>query len=306
MKPKRLGRGLKGLIQPSEPAGPPAIRRTSVPPVEQPLRERSAEPAVAAPTGVLELPIGQIQPNPFQPRAAFLEEDLEELKSSIAEHGLLQPVVVRPSPLGYELIAGERRLRAVKALGRESIPAIIRHAEDEEMQTLALVENIQRVDLNAIEKARALKAMMRNFGLTQDDVAARVGKARTSISNLTRLLDLPGVIQDMVMAGELSGSQARAVLLVQGAERRIALAQRAAKLGLTVRKIERLAAELQEGGRPSGEAVVADPYIVDLETRLREALGTKVEMKARGHGGAITIRYHDAGELDRILALLGA
>ncbi len=311
MKPKRLGRGLSGLIKSSESKTLPAERVSR--PASGP--EASA-PAQAAPgsiagvpiaqpvsTGVRELPVAQIQPNPFQPRSVFGEDDLEDLKTSIAEHGVLQPVVVRRGGAGFELIAGERRLRAVKALGWASIPALIRPAEDQEMQTLALVENLQRVDLNAVEKAKALKAMMRNFGLTQDEVAARVGKARTSISNLVRLLDLPGVIQDMVLAGDLSGSQARAILLAHGTERRIALAQRAARDGLTVRKIEELAkAERQGPTEPKPE----DPYVKDLESRMRESLGTRVQLKPRGKGGTISIGYHDANELDRLLELFGA
>ena len=160
------------------------------------------------------------------------------------------------------------------------------------------------MDLNAIEKAKALKAMMRNFGLTQDEVAARVGKARTSISILVRLLDLPGVIQDMVSEGRLSGSQARAVLLAHGTERRIALAQRAAKEGLTVRKIEALA-KMERGGGAKAEKP-EDPYVTDLENRMKEALGTRVQLKPKGRGGSITIGYHDANELDRLLELFGA
>ncbi|MDA1195562.1 MAG: ParB/RepB/Spo0J family partition protein [Planctomycetota bacterium] len=249
-----------------------------------------------------EISVAEIRPNPYQPRTSFSEAGLAELRDSIAEHGVLQPVVVRPAAVGFELIAGERRLRAVKALGHVAIPAIVRRAADEEMQTLALVENLQRVDLNAIEKARALQAMMRNFGLTQEEVATRVGKARTSISNVVRLLELPSVIQDLVSEDHLSGSQARALLLAHGVERRIALARRAVRQGLTVRQIERLA-KAERSGEPVARE--PDPYMKDLETRLQQALGTRVELRAKGRGGAITIGYHDAGELDRLLGVLG-
>ncbi len=345
MKPKRLGRGLSGLIKSSEPktlppsriqrpgAAEPADRSTAdaqdggeagvvTPDVraadapastleaaQDTVEDGSAGGAVALPvaqpvaTGVRELPVGDIRPNPFQPRSIFGEADLTDLMTSIGEHGLLQPVVVRRGGAGFELIVGERRLRAVRALGWDRIPAVVRPAQDQEMQTLALVENLQRVDLNAIEKARSLKAMMRNFGLTQEEVAARVGKARTSISNLVRLLDLPGVIQDMISAGDLTGSQARAILLAHGAERRIALAQRAAREGLTVRKIEQLARAERRGPR---ELEDEDPFIKDLEGRMREALGTRVRLAPRGQGGTITIGYHDAEELDRLLERFGA
>jgi ParB family chromosome partitioning protein len=192
----------------------------------------------------------------------------------------------------------------VKALGLERVPAVIREADDQDMQTLALVENLQRVDLNAMEKARALQAMMRNFGFTQQEVADRVGKARTSISNLVRLLDLQAEIQDLVSDGSLSGAQARALLLVKGPEARLALAMRAVREGLTVRRIEQLAAEKRKPR--SGTSSAPDPYLADLEERLRRALGTTVALKASGGGGRIEIRYHDAGELDRLLELFGA
>lgn len=370
VKPKRLGRGLKGLIKSSdaetlppsrktlpptaEPVAPPPekpIARPVVEPealveaettVERPVSEAPATPEVsravppkpaagpaageppveapaapteavpadapapaapAAATGIRHIPVDDVRPNPYQPRTHFGDDDLDELKQSIDEHGVLQPVVVRPAAVGFELIAGERRLRASSALGLDRIPAIVRRAADEEMQTLALVENLQRVDLNALEKAKALKAMMRNFGLTQEEVAAKVGKARTSISNLVRLLDLPVVIQDLVADGHLSGSQARAVLLAHGVERRIALAHKAVKQGLTVRQIERLAKAERAG---EAEPKAADPYVADLEGRLREALGTRVQLKVKGKGGAIVIGYHDASELDRLLGALGA
>ncbi|MDF1701812.1 MAG: ParB/RepB/Spo0J family partition protein [Planctomycetota bacterium] len=365
MKPKRLGRGLKGLIKSSDPETLPPSRKTLPPKVEPvippptranppveaakpetPVAEAPAaevpaaeapkaeapvaevadtpsaatsgavdqeaapadEPKASAPassqaTGVRHIPVGEVRPNPYQPRMNFGDDHLAELKASIAEHGVLQPVVVRPAAVGFELIAGERRLRATTALGHTEIPAIVRRAADEEMQTLALVENLQRVDLNAIEKAKALKAMMRNFGLTQEEAAGKVGKARTSISNLVRLLELPVVIQDLVSDGHLSGSQARAVLLAHGVERRLALARRAVKQGLTVRQIEKLA-KAERGG--SAAASEPDPYLADLEGRLRESLGTPVQLKAKGKGGSIVIGYHDAGELDRLLGVLGA
>jgi ParB family chromosome partitioning protein len=307
VKPKRLGRGLRGLINRSdEPAAPPS--RTAPPPIPaaaKPVPGVAPATAPAAPVaGARDLAVDLIEPNPYQPRRAFGEDDLAGLKASIKEHGLLQPIVVRRGPAGFELIAGERRLRAVKALGLERVPAVIREADDQDMQTLALVENLQRVDLNAMEKARALQAMMRNFGFTQQEVADRVGKARTSISNLVRLLDLQAEIQDLVSDGSLSGAQARALLLVKGPEARLALAMRAVREGLTVRRIEQLAAEKRKPR--SGTSSAPDPYLADLEERLRRALGTTVALKASGGGGRIEIRYHDAGELDRLLELFGA
>jgi ParB family chromosome partitioning protein len=217
---------------------------------------------------------------------------------------VIQPIAVRRSALGYEVIAGERRLRAAQALGLDSIPAVIREASDEEMQTLALVENLQREDLNAMEQARALRSMMSNFGLTQEDVSARVGKARTTIANIVRLLDLPTEIQKLVEEGQLSGAHARALLAVRGDERRLALARLCVVEGMTVREVERRAAL----GPPLGKRRErpSDPFLGDLEDRLRRTLSAKVRILPRGRGGKIEIRYSDAADLDRILEALRA
>lgn len=293
MRPKRLGRGLSNLIQPAE--------ETSA--VERRMR---AAPTGSPPTpGAQEIPLARIRPNPFQPRSRFDETALEELADSIREHGVLQPVVVRATPTdGYELVAGERRLRAAQKVGLEAIPALVREASDQELQTLALVENLQREDLNAVEKARALRAMMRNFTWTQEDVARRVGKARTTIANLLRLLDLPDEILGMVEAGALTGAHARAVLQAEGTERRLVLARLAAAQGLSVREIEKRARSGPTIGKRKQRSV--DPYVRDLEARLQRSLSTEVHLRPRGKGGRIEIRYQDAEQLDRILDLLDA
>jgi ParB family chromosome partitioning protein len=248
--------------------------------------------------------VAAIRANPFQPRTTFREDALEELKASIRAHGLIQPIVVRRSPTGYEVLAGERRLRAAQALGLTEIPAVVRDATDEEMQTLALVENLQREDLNAIEQARALRAMMSNFGLTQEHVAERVGKARTTIANVVRLLELPGEIQRMVEEGLLSGAHARALLAVKGDERRAILAKACAQEGLSVREVERRAAAGPTiGKRRRGST---DPFVADLEDRIRKALSAPVKIRSGRKGGAIEIRYHDATDLDRLLEVFKA
>jgi ParB family chromosome partitioning protein len=231
---------------------------------------------------------------------------LQELADSIRTHGLLQPIVVRASLGGFEVLAGERRLRASKAAGLTQIPAIVREATDEEMQTLALVENLQREDLNAMEKARALKAMLGNFGLTQEQVAARVGKARTTIANILRLLELPPEIQQWVEEGKLSGAHARALLLAKGLERRLELAKLAVTFGLSVREVERRAGA--EGGatKSAESGRGGDPFVKDLAKRLERALSTNVRVVPRGKGGRIEVRYHDAADLDRLLDLMNA
>jgi ParB family chromosome partitioning protein len=297
VKAKRLGRGLSSLINRTEGAVADREAATTAAP------ER-ATPGPEAAAGVRRLPLAAVRPNPFQPRARFDEAALEELTASIREHGILQPIVVRRTPVGFEVIAGERRLRAAQALGLESLPAVVRDATDEEMQTLALVENLQREDLNAMEKARALRAMMRNFELTQEGVAERVGKARTTIANLLRLLDLPAEIQAMVEEGVLTGAHARAVLQVRSTSGRIELARKAAARGWSVREVERRA----RGGPKAGTRRVEtrDPYLKDLEDRLRRRLGAEVRMRARGKGGRIEIAYTDNDDLDRLLEALDA
>lgn len=323
MKPKRLGRGLSGLLSRSSDAPPaaaaslPAEARSGVPalggrlgPASPPPVPGALAPAVdpaKAEGDTRKLPLGAIKPNPFQPRTSFDEAALQELADSIRAHGLLQPIVVRRGIGGYEVLAGERRLRAAKLAGLTEIPALVRGATDEEMQTLALVENVQREDLNAMEKARALRSMMGNFSLTQEQVSERVGKARTTIANILRLLDLPGEIQRWVEEGRLSGAQARALLLIKGTEKRLSLARLAVDLGLSVREIERRAgAQTPEGVGASKTGATRDPFLSDLAGRLQRALGAKVRLLPRGKGGRIEIRYQDAHDLDRLLETLKA
>lgn len=307
MKAKRLGRGLSGLIKATDeveaPTAPPA-RGTVAPgpasPTAPPRPAATASPGLVAVT--------EIRPNPFQPRETFDETSLDELTASIRVHGVLQPVVLRRGVRGYELIAGERRWRAAQKAGLSEIPAVVRAATDAEMQTLALVENLQREDLNAVEKARALRAMMRNLELTQEAVAGQVGKARATIANLLRLLELPDVVQAMVEDGSLSGAHARALLRAKSDDRRIRLAREAVQGGWSVREIERRTAgdtapNAATRAKPAGKE---DPYVSDVVDRLRTALGTKVRMLPKGQGGTIEVAYHDARDLDRLLELFGA
>ena len=289
MKAKKgLGRGLSGLINRTDAETPPS---------------RTAPPTAAPPAvGPATVPVAVVRANPFQPRKTFAAEELADLVASIREVGVLQPIVVRPgAPSGFELIAGERRLRAAREAGLEEIPAVVRQATDEEMQLLALVENLQRVDLNALEKARALQSLMQNLGLTQDAVAARVGKARTTIANLVRLLDLPREVQALVEGGQLAGAHARAVLAAKGRDQRVRLARAAAEAGWSVREIERRAKGGSSPPKRRAPAATEDVYLQDVGERLQRALGTRTRIRARGSGGVIEIQYHDASDLDRIL-----
>lgn len=279
--PRRLGRGLGGLIQSTVEPTPDEVRAAD------------------------EVSLEDVRPNPFQPRRVFDPGALAELQSSIAEHGLLQPIVVRRAPAGgFEVVAGERRLRACRALGHQRMRAVIRDVDDAGMQTLALVENVQRADLNPLEKARALKSMMVAQHLTQEDVAARVAKDRTTVANLLRLLELPEDVRNFVEEGRLSGGHARAILQFPTDSRRSQIAALAVAKDWSVRDIERVARLAPGARRKSTQG--RDPFVRDIEDRLRRALSTGVRVRARGKGGTIEIDYGDSKELDALLERFGA
>lgn len=282
LPPRRLGRGLGGLLQSTVP-----------------------EPTTEELKTADELPVDQIRANPFQPRRHFDPSALEELRASIQEHGLLQPIVVRKGPTGgYEIVAGERRFRASKLLGKTTVRAIVREVDDAGMQTLALVENLQRSDLNPLEKARALKAMMTTQGLTQDGVASRIGKERATVANFLRLLELPEDVRVLVEEEKLSAGQAKAILQIPGDTRRSQAAALAVEKQWSAREIERFAQLTPGAKRRTPKAV--DPFLRDLEERLRRALSAAVRVRARGKGGTIEIDYADPIQLDAILDKLGA
>jgi ParB family transcriptional regulator, chromosome partitioning protein len=276
---KRLGRGLGALL--------------------------SADPTPPGPK--TEIPLARIRPNPFQPRRTFAPEALAELEASIRLHGVLQPVVVRPAPGGYELIAGERRWRASRAAGLQSIPAVVRDdLSDQEMLELALIENLQRADLDPIEKARGFRQLI-DQGLTQEEVARRVGHQRSSVANFLRLLELPESVQKVVVAGRLSMGHARALLGLTDQRRQEELCALAVRRELTVRDLEQRVREL-EGREHRKKAVVAPappPWVRDMESRMRGHLGTKVQVRnGEGYQGQIVIEYHGREDLDRLFALL--
>jgi ParB family chromosome partitioning protein len=279
---RRLGRGLSGLLQSTVP--------------------ESTEPAAPAPDARAadSIALVDVRPNPYQPRTTFDEAALRELEASVREHGILQPIVVRRAAGGFEIVAGERRVRAARAAGLERIPAIVREVDDVGMQTLALVENLQRQDLNAIEKAKALKAMMAAQGLTQEKVADRVGKDRATIANLLRLLELPDEVRGLVAEGRLSAGHAKAVLQVVGDARRAQLARLILDRDLSVRDAERYARLQPKPGKRGGGAS-RDPFLADIEERLRRALGVRARIRARGKGGVVELPYADSAALDGLL-----
>ncbi|GMR02834.1 MAG: ParB/RepB/Spo0J family partition protein [Acidimicrobiia bacterium] len=253
--------------------------------------------------GYAEIAINRIRPNPAQPRTGFDQRAIDALASSISSVGLLQPVVVRSDGEDYVLVAGERRLRACKQAGMDLIPAVIRgESDDRTILTEALVENLQREDLSVLEEAAAYRQLMEDFGMTHDEVASQVGKSRSAVSNIIRLLGLPGPIQALLVAGDLTPGHARALLGSEDEAYAIHIAERAVTEGWTVRRVEdamRLRSA-RRGGATGTARSIRPAAIIELEERLQERLGTKVKIDYRGKGGKITIRYTSPEDLERI------
>ncbi len=289
-----LGRGLEALLG--------AERET---PSEE---TKEIAPAGRAP---LALPIANIRPGKFQPRKRFDEAEVEALAKSIREKGILQPILVRPvagEPGMYELVAGERRWRAAQQAQLHEIPALVRELADRDTLEVALVENLQRQDLTAVEEARGYQRMMDDFRRTQEDVAEIVGKSRSHVANTLRLLTLPGAVQTMLDDGRLTAGHARPLVGLDDAER---LAERIAAGGLSVRETEKLAQKVRDGGwealegkRGGAARMGRSPDLIELEHDVSERLGLVVQIKARGESGEVTIRYKSLEQLDDLLAKL--
>jgi ParB family chromosome partitioning protein len=262
--------------------------------------------------GSIELSVDKISFNPYQPRESVDAEKLQELVESIRMHGVVQPIVVRPVGGGrYELVAGERRLRAAIAAGLTTIPAVVRQLTNQQSLQIALIENLQREDINPIEAAAAYRRLTEEFGLTQEEVAASLGKSRSAVANTLRLLNLPTEVQDYVRSGQLSEGHARAILSVQDAEMQRELAQRAVREGLSVRQTERMVREWERrltgvSGIVSRETSSAepDPNVAEIESRLREIFRTKVTLVINKDRGRIEIEFYSSDDLERILSLL--
>jgi len=259
------------------------------------------------------LKVSEIRPNPRQPRQHLDEDRLHELAASIREHGVVQPVVVRPlAEGGYELIAGERRWRACVALGEEYIPAVIKDYDEVEASAVSLIENIQREDLNPVEEALAYRRLMDEFGLTQEELSRAVGKSRPFIANTLRLLALPEQVKDLVFNGRLSAGHARALLALGDAEEQVAVAGEVVSAGLTVREVEELVRRRKgrvnpaAGNENAGAAGGRDPEFEPVEGMLSGILNSRVRIKQRGNGGqgVIEIRFTSRAHLDEIVNIL--
>jgi ParB family chromosome partitioning protein len=259
-------------------------------------------PVASSQEVVREIPVAEITPNPFQPRKSFDAAALGELKTSIEQYGVLVPIIVRRRNGGYELIAGERRWRACAALMRTTIPAIVRASDDRQTLEFAIVENLQRENLNALEEAAGFQHLIDEYGLTQEVLAQRLGKSRPAVANALRLLVLADAIKAMLVDGRLSAGHARALLSAPEAMR-VTLAQRAANEALSVRALERLAASAET---PKGVAAARalSPDERDFEARLRERFGVRASLVRQGKGGRIELRFTNDDELNRLGDLL--
>ena len=266
------------------------------------------EPAIDSPTekvsyadsSIQELEISQIVANPYQPRTQFKQDALEELASSIREHGVIQPLVVTKTSSGYEIVVGERRYRASQLAGLTKIPAIVKSSlHDQTKLEVALIENTQRQDLNAIEEARGYDRMIKEFNLTQDQVAKKVGKSRSAVANTLRLLNLPAEIQRGVIEGKISEGHARAILGLADIEKMILMYSTILEQGWNVRQVESKVREITVKRRM--DAATPDPKLMALETELRGKLGAQVKIQRQGRGGKITIDFYSDEDLEEIM-----
>jgi ParB family chromosome partitioning protein len=281
-KKRGLGRGLDALIEKVEPKSEETVHT---------------------------LPIDRLRPNRFQPRSRFDDAAIEDLAASIRAQGIVQPLVVTLEGEDYAIIAGERRWRAARKAGLEHVPVVVRQvADDRELLELALVENLQRSDLNPIEEAEAYAALQEKFGLSQEEVATRVGKARTTVTNALRLLRLPDEVLDLLREGRLTAGQARPLLGLQDADAQIQLADRAVRDGLSARDLERLAAPpREEAPKPKKPERPVEVHTAAAEERLTRRLQTRVEIKRQGkegQRGELRIHFHSEEELMRLFDVL--
>lgn len=282
-KKRGLGRGLSALIP------------------EETMVYHSEENLNKGP--VVELDISNIESNEDQPRKEFEKEALVELKNSIKQYGIIQPIVVRKKNDKYEIIAGERRWRAAKEANLKKVPCIIKEVDDKQALKLALIENIQRENLNPIEEAHAYKSLLDNYSLTQEEIALAVGKSRSYIANTLRLLNLDNEIMDYVQQGKISSGHGKALLGIRDKKRRLNTAKEIVENKLNVRETERLVSKTKSK-KNNRKKVAKDPFVNEIEENLMRALGTKVTLTAKKSGGKIEIEYYTEEDLQRILEVI--
>lgn len=255
----------------------------------------------------IELQIRDIHPNQYQPRKEFSQEKLQELAQSIEEHGVIQPILVSPLEGGYQIIVGERRWRAANMCGLDTIPAMIKDFTEQEIMEIALIENLQREDLNSIEEANAYRQLMDEFSLTQDEVAQRLGKSRSLIANTLRLLNLPQDTQDLIQENKLSAGHGRALLAVKNKKSRENLVKRVLEEKLSVRELEKIVKNSKDNKKTpkkQRQEALKSPILVELEETLQKSLGTKVNINSKNKRGKIEIEYYSNEDLERILEII--
>ncbi len=302
-KPRHLGRGLASLLGPVTDTGLNEVLAVA---------QESSHPKLPVDKelqgSLVDVRVDEVSPNPYQARTVWKDEDLHELAESIKANGVIQPILVRPFQGRYQLIAGERRLRATKVAGLTTIPALVRTVVDDEMFEWSLIENIHRRDLNPIERAKAYQRFLNAFSLTQAEAGERLGEDRSVIANYLRLLELHEDIREMLVEGRLTMGHARAILGLPTDELRRKLANRAMVGRLSVREVERLVRQYTaEQTAPAAKPVLKQPHIVDLENKLRRQLGTRVAIETRRNGqrGRIVIEFDSLDHFDRITETLG-
>lgn len=314
-KKRGLGMGLGALFENSTPVDikPPRERASKRAPEKESKtasnnaqndKDNMGNIGTNAAGSIIYIGVNDIKPNSNQPRKTFDEEKIQDLADSIIEHGIIQPIIVRKAKAGYEIVAGERRYRAARKAKLKEVPCIIRDFTDEENMLIAIIENMQREDLNPIEEAEGLDKMIKTYGLTQEEVSKSVGKSRPYITNALRLLNLPAEIREMIEKGDLSAGHARAILSLTGEAKRIALANRIVKDGLSVRAAEKLASgKTPHKGTPA-KRQRKDREIAYVEEELKNILGTKVNILGNGKNGSIEIEYYSTDELNRLIEIL--
>ncbi|MBP5750987.1 MAG: ParB/RepB/Spo0J family partition protein [Firmicutes bacterium] len=318
-KPGGLGRGLGSLfgdidvdlsvldpaeisIEPEKPAKSAPAKKTG----KSRAKTEKTEEREAAETVVF-VSLDDVRPNSAQPRKVFDQEALQDLASSIREHGVIQPVLLRPAKTGYELVAGERRWRAARLAGLKQIPAIVRDLTDKQNMFYALIENMQREDLNSIEEARGMEEMMNAFGLNQEETAKTIGKSRSYVTNALRLLRLPQEVQDMVMDGRLSAGHARAIAGLEGKALQTEAAVKCVENGWSVRQVESYTGEQKKPARRRRSRLSGknkDKDLAAVEQQVTEALGTKVRIRGTEKKGKLELDYYSRCELERLIEIL--
>lgn len=291
-----LGRGLDALFADAVPVSDP-VKEEIKQGDEKKTEDKSGD-------SVQYINIHDIMPNANQPRKTFSEEKIDELAKSIKEHGIIQPIVVRKKDKSYEIVAGERRWRAARKAELTQVPCLIRELSDEQNMLIAIIENMQREDLNPVEEAEGLNQMIATFGMTQEQISRSVGKSRPYIANSLRLLKLPDYIKEDMAEGRISAAHGRTLIPVEDETVRKALCERIIKEGLSVRETERLVSEQGKAKKRRPAAKVKNPDVARVEEELKETLGTRVTINQNGKKGRIEIEFFSRDELDRLIELL--